>query len=113
VCARALIFALSLRQLLHSVGVGTSKTLGDRIIGIYDENRIKIVYYDQHRYNSSNPSDNEDESVMSLIETLDGDDDDDDNDDVMRPHVLGFGHDTRVDDMICNDWSIYHKKIIW
>jgi len=50
---------------------------------------------------------------MSLIETLDGDDDDDDNDDVMRPHVLGFGHDTRVDDMICNDWSIYHKKIIW
>jgi hypothetical protein len=49
-------------------------------VGIYDENRIKIVYYDQRRYNSSNPSDNEDEDVMSLVETLDGDDDDGDDD---------------------------------
>jgi hypothetical protein len=77
---RALIFALSLKHLLHSVGVGTYRILEDRIVGIYDENRIKIVYYDQRRYNSSNPSDNEDEDVMSLVETLDGDDDDGDDD---------------------------------
>ena len=76
----ALIFALSLRHLLHSVGVGTYRILEDRIVGIYDENRIKIVYYDQRRYNSSNPSDNENEDAMSLVETLDGDDDDGDDD---------------------------------
>jgi len=28
--------------------------------------------------------------------------------DVMRPPVPEFDHDTRVDDMICNDWSIYN-----
>jgi hypothetical protein len=27
---------------------------------------------------------------------------------MMRPHVPGFGHDTGVDDMVCNDWSIYY-----
>ncbi|KAJ6955379.1 hypothetical protein NC652_006720 [Populus alba x Populus x berolinensis] len=73
-------------------------------MGIYDENRIKFVYCDQRRYNSSNPSDNENECIISLVETLNGDDDDD----VMRPHVLGFGHETGVYDMVCNDWSIYH-----
>ncbi|KAJ7007679.1 hypothetical protein NC653_006650 [Populus alba x Populus x berolinensis] len=83
-------------------------------MGIYDENRIKIVYCDQRRYNSSNPSDSENKCIISLVETLNGDNDDS----VMRPHVLGFGHETRVYDMVCNDWSIYHKKnqlvmVIW
>ena len=106
ICVCALIFALPLRQLSHSAGANTSKTLEDSIMGFYDENRIKIAYYDQCRYISSNPSDNEDKGMMSLVETLKGDDDDD----VMRPHVLGFGHETEVYDMVCNDWSIYHKK---
>jgi len=45
----------------------------NRIMRIYDENIIKIAYYDQHRYDSSNPSDNKDETVRSLVETLDDD----------------------------------------
>ena len=36
---------------------------------IYDEYRIKIVYCDQYRYDSSKHSDNEYEDVMGLIET--------------------------------------------
>jgi hypothetical protein len=27
---------------------------------------------------------------------------------VMRPPVPEFGRDTRVDDMVYNDWSIFH-----
>jgi len=41
---------------------------------IYDENSIKTVYYNQCRYDFFDPSDNEDESVVSLVETLDNDD---------------------------------------
>jgi hypothetical protein len=29
---------------------------------------------------------------------------------MMRPPVWKSGHDTRVDDMVCNVWSVYHKK---
>ena len=68
------IYAWPLRQLSHSTGTGTSRTLKDRIIGIYYENRIKTVYYDQHRYDSSDLGDNKYEGVMSLVETLDDDD---------------------------------------
>jgi hypothetical protein len=53
-----------------------SKILEDRVIGIYDENRIKNLYCDQYRYDSSKPSNNEDEGVVVLVETLDDDDDD-------------------------------------
>jgi len=28
----------------------------------------------------------------------------------MMPPVLKFGHDTSIDDMVCNDWSFYLKK---
>jgi len=69
-------------------------------------NRIKNVYYDQHRYDSSKPSDNENMSVMSLVEKSD------DDDGVMRPLVLEFSYDIGVDDMFFNDWFVYHKKII-
>jgi hypothetical protein len=41
---------------------------------ICDENSIKTIYYDQCRYDSSDLSDNEDEGVVSLVETLDDDD---------------------------------------
>ena len=104
-----------LRQLLHLACASTSRTLKDRIMGIYDENMIKTIYCDQRRYDLFDPSDNEDEDVRSLVETLDDDNDDDDgDDDVMRPPVLEFGHDTGVDDMVCNDWSVYQKtKISW
>ena len=82
----------------------------------YDENMIKIRYCDQCMYGLFDPSDNEDEDVGSLDEILDDDDNDDGDgdgdDDVMRPPVLEFGRDTRVDDMVCNNWSIYHKKSI-
>lgn len=67
------------KQLSHSASVGTYKTLKDKIMGIYDENRIKTVYCDQRKYDSSNSSDNEDEGVMSLVETSNNDDD------VIRP----------------------------
>jgi hypothetical protein len=66
------ISAWPLRQLSHLTCAGTSRILEDRIMRIYDENIIKIAYYDQHRYDSSDPSDNKDESVRSLVETLDG-----------------------------------------
>jgi len=36
-------------------------------MGIYDENRIKIVYCDQRRYDSSKHSDNEDKGVMGFV----------------------------------------------
>jgi len=81
-------------------------------MGIYDENMIKTTYCDQCRYDLFDPSDNEDKNVGSLVETLDNDNDDGD-DDVMRPPILEFGRDTGVDDMVCNDWSVYHKKISW
>ena len=71
------IFSQPLRQLSHSIDVGLSRTLEDRVIGICDENRIKITYYYQHRYDSSNPSENKDEGVIGLVETSDDDDDDD------------------------------------
>ena len=78
---------------------------------ICDENRIKTVYCDQRRYDSSKPSYNENMSVMGLVEKSD-DDDDDDDDGVMMPLVLEFSYDIGVDDMFCNDWFVYRKKII-
>jgi hypothetical protein len=45
-------------------------------------------------------------SVMSLVEKSD------DDDGVMRPLVLEFSYDIGVDDMFCNDWFVYRKKII-
>jgi hypothetical protein len=68
-----LIYTWPFRQLSHSNGVGTSRTLEDRIIWIYDENRIKTVYCNQRRYDSFNLGDNKDEGVMSLVEKLDDD----------------------------------------
>jgi hypothetical protein len=100
-------FAWLFRQLSHSVGVGTSRILEDRIIEICDENRIKTAYYDHQRYDSFDSSDNENEGVRSLVEISDGDGDGDGND-VMRPPVPEFGCDTGVDDMVYNDWSIFH-----
>jgi hypothetical protein len=50
--------------------------LEDRVTVICDESRIKIAYCDQHMYDSSEPSNNEDEGVMSFVETLDNNDDD-------------------------------------
>jgi len=97
------------RQLSHSAVAGTSRTLEDRIMGICDENRIKIAYYDQCRYASSDLNDNENEGVRSSVETSD---DDGDGDGMLRPPILKFGCDTGVNDMVYNDWSIYHKKII-
>jgi len=29
----------------------------------------------------------------------------------MKPHVLEFGYDTEVDDMVYNNWSIYHRNL--
>jgi len=69
------IFSQPLRQLSHSIDVGLSRTLEDRVIEICDENRIKITYYYQHRYDSSNPSENKDEGVIGLVETSNDDDD--------------------------------------
>jgi len=48
-------------------------------------------------------------SVMGLVEKSD---DDDDDDGVMMPLVLEFSYDIGVDDMFCNDWFVYRKKII-
>jgi len=73
------IFSQPLRQLSHSIDVGLSRTLEDRVIGICDENSIKITYYYQHRYDFSNLSENKDEGVIGLVETSDDDDDDDDD----------------------------------
>ena len=77
----------------------------DNVTGIYDENRIKIVYYDQRRYDSSKHSDNEDESVMRLVKTSDKDDDE-----IMRPSIPEFDHDIGFDDMVYNVWSIYCRN---
>ncbi|KAJ6939866.1 hypothetical protein NC651_006125 [Populus alba x Populus x berolinensis] len=73
----------------------------------FDENRIKTAYYDQRRYASSNPSNNENEYVRSLVETSDGDGD------MMRPPISKFGCDTGVNDMVCNNWFIYRKKSLY
>lgn len=81
------------------------RTLKDRVIGIYDENRIKIAHYDQRKYDSSKPSDNKDKSVTGLVKTSDSD-----GGKIMRPHVLEFGHDIGVDDMVSNDQFVYRRK---
>ncbi|KAL9359610.1 hypothetical protein Peur_047733 [Populus x canadensis] len=66
-------------------------------MGICDENRIKIAYYDQCRYASSDLNDNENEGVRSSVETSD---DDGDGDGMLRPPILKFGCDTGVNDMV-------------
>ena len=43
---------------------------------------------------------------MSLVEILDN------NDKIIRLHVLEFDYDTRVNDMVSNDWSIYCRNSI-
>ena len=43
---------------------------------------------------------------MSLVEILDN------NDKIIRLHVLEFDYDTRVNDMVSNDWSIYCRNLI-
>jgi hypothetical protein len=35
-----------------------------------------------------------------------------DNDEIMRSFVLGFDYDTKVDDMIYNNWSIYSRNLV-
>ena len=55
-----------LRQLSHLVSVGTSRTLEDMVMRIFDENTIKIAYCDHRKYDSSEPSDNQDEDAMGL-----------------------------------------------
>ena len=69
-----LIFAQPLRQLSHSIDACLSRTLEDRVIGIYDENRIKITYYYHHRYDSCNPSEIQNKGVIDLVEKSDDDD---------------------------------------
>ena len=49
-----LIFAQPFRQLSYLAGIGTSRTLKHRVIGICDKNKVKTTYCDQHRYNFSN-----------------------------------------------------------
>ena len=71
------IFSQPLRQLSHSINASLSRILEDRVLGICDENSIKIIYYYQHRYDSSNLSENKDEGVIGLVETSNNDDDDD------------------------------------
>jgi len=94
-------YARPFRQLSHSIGAGTSRILEDRIMGFSDKNR---------RYASSNPTNNENEGGRSLIETSD---DDGDGNDVMRPPIPNFGCDTGVNDMVCNNGSVYRKKSLY
>jgi len=75
-------YICSAKQLSYLVNAGTSRILEDKVTRIYDENRIKIVYCDQRRYDSSKHSDNEDKGVMGLIETSDNDDDE-----IIRPLI--------------------------
>lgn len=44
-------------------------------------------------------------SVMGLVETSDGG-----GDKIIRPHVLEFGHDIGVDDVVCNYQFFYSRK---
>jgi hypothetical protein len=94
-------YARPFRQLSHSIGVGTSRILKDRIMGFSVKNR---------RYASSNPTNNENEGGRSLIETSD---DNGDGNDVMRPPIPNFGCDTRVNDMVCNNGFVYRKKSLY
>jgi hypothetical protein len=43
---------------------------------------------------------------MTLVKTSN------DNDEIMRSFVLGFDYDTKVDDMIYNNWSIYSRNLV-
>jgi len=80
------------------------RILEDRIMGICDENIIKTTYCYQYKYDSYKPSYNEDWGCHSLVETsYDAK--------MMKPHVLEFGYDTEVDDMVYNNWSIYHRNL--
>jgi len=54
------------RQLSHLANVGISRTLENMVMRIFDENMIKITYCDQRKYDSSKPSDNQDEDAMGL-----------------------------------------------
>jgi hypothetical protein len=43
---------------------------------------------------------------MTLVKTSN------DNDEILRSFVLGFDYDTKVDDMIYNNWSIYSRNLV-
>jgi hypothetical protein len=43
---------------------------------------------------------------MTLVKTSN------DNDEIMRSFILGFDYDTKVDDMIYNNWSIYSRNLV-
>ena len=49
------------------------RTMKYMVMGIYDENKIKIIYCDQHKYDSFKLSNNEDKGVISLVETSNND----------------------------------------
>jgi len=78
----------------------------DIVVRNFGQTRINDTYYDQCRYDYSKVSDNEDDSVLGLVETSN------DDDEIIRPSILEFGYDTRVDDMICNDTSLYCRNLV-
>jgi hypothetical protein len=102
------IFSQPLRE--TTLSNGTSRTVEDIVVRNFGQTRINDTYYDQRRYDYSKVSDNEDDGVLGLVDT--SDDEDDNDDEIIRPSILEFGYDTRVDDMICNDTSLYCRNLV-
>ncbi|KAJ7000939.1 hypothetical protein NC653_011407 [Populus alba x Populus x berolinensis] len=50
-----------------------SRTIEYMVMGISDENKIKIIYCDQYKYDSFKLNNNEDKGVISLVETSNDD----------------------------------------
>jgi hypothetical protein len=98
------IFSQPLRE--TTLSNVTSRTVEDIVVRNFGQTRINDTYYDQCRYDYSKVSDNEDDSVLGLVETSN------DDDEIIRPSILEFGYDTRVDDMICNDTSLYCRNLV-
>ena len=51
---------------IGTFGLGTFKTLKERVMRICDENKSKTIYYNQRWYDSFDPSDNKDENVIGF-----------------------------------------------
>jgi hypothetical protein len=59
-------------------------------------------------YNSSKPSNNKDDGISGLVETLNNDDDDN----IKGLFIYEFEDDTGVNDMAFNIWTLSYRHLI-
>jgi len=78
------------------------------MLQIGDQSMFENPYAEQHMYNSSKPSNNKDDGISGLVETLNNDDDDN----IKGLFIYEFEDDTGVNDMAFNIWTLSYRHLI-